>query len=173
MYGLNIHLFSFNLYINDIRPNDKIRVSITSLPEEKKQAFIIDAKEVNDIHHFFNINITDKTQKIIFVFRKKSFLHSDPIIASTIVGADKLPKMRNSSANTEIKQINIFEPVARSNNNNYNLNESRKVIGQMQIQMSLENAFPEGAISTKNNYNYNISKIQRRRLFMRWIIRLQ
>ena len=46
LYGLTIHLLSFQLNDNLIHNNDKIRVSITTIPEEKKQNFIIDPKDI-------------------------------------------------------------------------------------------------------------------------------
>lgn len=157
MYGLNIHLFSFKLFANNVHPNDKIRVSITSIPEENKQAFIIEAKKINDIHHFFTLNITDKTKKIIFVFRKKSIIQNDPIIASTIIHRDEMPISCFDSKNTELKQISIYEPIS-GKNNNANFLENRQVLGQMQIQMSLQEAFVE---ISPAKYNYNISKIHK------------
>lgn len=157
MYGLNIHLFSFKLYANNVHPNDKIRVSITSIPEESKQAFIIEAKKINDVHHFFTLNITDKTKKIIFVFRKKSIIQNDPIIASTIIHRDEFPISRSDSQNTELKQIIIYEPIGyRANNANFI--ENRQILGQMQIQMSLQDSFVE---ISPAKYNYNISKIHK------------
>ena len=88
MYGLNIHLKSFKLNPKLASGNDKIRVSITTLPEKNKEAFVTEARQMNFVHHFFTINVTDQTQKIIFVFRKIEFF-DDPIIASTIVHVKK------------------------------------------------------------------------------------
>lgn len=155
MHGLNIHLLSFKLYSNSIHPNDKIRVSITTIPEENKQSFVIDMKKINEIHHFFNVNISEKTKKIIVVFRKKSIIQSDPIIASTIIHSNEFPKSCYDSNNTELKQISIYEPIK----NRAELRENRQALGQMQVQLSLQDAFPDGTFTTK--CNYKISKIHK------------
>lgn len=147
-------MISFRLNSQIIGPRDKIRVSITTLPEENKDWFVINASEIHKTEHFFGTNITDKTEKIVFVFRKKSLLQSDPIIASTIVYAKDFPKSKNDEQNTEVKRINIFEPISKIPGN---LNENRQIYGQMQIQMSLHDPFPDA--TNKKNYNYNIRKI--------------
>lgn len=154
MYGLNIHLISFNLCTDNFHANDDIRVSITTIPEEKKQAFIINAHEIHDVHHFFTINITDKTEKIVFVFRRKSLIHCDPIIASTVVTNDHFPLKKSESTNTELKQFNIFEPIK-----NNDPNQNRKVLGRMIIQFSLNEPFYEKSMDTK--INYNITRIHK------------
>lgn len=156
MYGLNIHLISFRLNSQIIGPRDKIRVSITTLPEENKDWFVISANEIHKTEHFFGPNITDKTEKIIFVFRKKSLFQSDPIIASTIVYAKDFPRSKTDEQNSEVKRINIYEPISKTPGNLYE-NENRQIYGQMQIQMTLHDPFPDP--TNKKNYNYNISKI--------------
>lgn len=156
MYGLNIHLISFRLNSQICNQRDKIRVNITTIPEENKDSFEISAKQIHNAHHFFSVNITDQTKKIIFVFRRKSFLQNDPIIASTIVHSNEFPKSKNKT--TEIKRINLFEPLVNMPGS-LNSNENRKIFGQMQIQMTLEETFYDNA--HKRSYNYNISKIHK------------
>ncbi|KAK8889100.1 hypothetical protein M9Y10_033844 [Tritrichomonas musculus] len=157
MQGLNIHLQSIELG-NLLQKNDKLRVSITTLPEGNKQAFIIDAKKLSNIHHFFTVNITDKTRKIIFVFRKKSFIQNDPIIASTIVHANLFPNLQDDKLNTEMKAINILEPLHGARDaDNFNP-QQRKVIGHMYIQMSLTNEFPDQNYNTRYQYSQTKNK---------------
>lgn len=150
MYGLNIYLQSFQLKNNLFNKTDKIRVSITTMPDENKEHFVIEAKKINNIHHFFNVNISKNTTKIIFVFRKKNYLQNDPIIASTIVSINQLPKSATDSSNTEMKNINIYEPL--QNNKNFCFaNQSRRVFGQMQIQFTPTDSF--SVASFKDAYN--------------------
>ncbi|KAK8865520.1 hypothetical protein M9Y10_011076 [Tritrichomonas musculus] len=132
MQGLNIHMKSFKLSTGIVNENDKVRVSITTFPEQFKEAFIIEAKQMNCAHHFFTVNITDKTQKIVFVFRKKE-AKQDPIVASTTININQLPA-KNKATNLEMKTIKIYEPVQNGNKN-------RKVYGEMQVQFSLTTAF--------------------------------
>lgn len=156
MKGLSIHLLSFRLNSQIISQNDKVRVSITTIPEHNKQSFVINAKDIHQCHHFFNINITDQTKKIIFVFRRKNFIQGDPIIASAIVHSDQFPKLRGDATNTEVKRVEIFEPLSNIPGN-FNPNEKRKLFGQMQIQFSLENPFENTNIFTKTII-YNAGK---------------
>lgn len=149
MYGLYIHVQSIHLNQDVIGSNDKIRVSITTVPEENKQAFVIEAKKMDNIHHFFTVNITDQTKKIIIVFRKKSFILNDPIIASTILHSDQFPNFQDKSKNTEIKLIDIYEPLQHSHQEkSIYSNNQRRNLGRMEIQLSLEEAFP-----VNNNQN--------------------
>lgn len=149
MYGLYIHVQSIHLNQDVIGSNDKIRVSITTVPEENKQAFVIEAKKMDNMHHFFTVNITDQTKKIIIVFRKKSFILNDPIIASTILHSDQFPNFQDKSKNTEIKLIDIYDPLQHSHQEkSIYSNNQRRNLGRMEIQLSLEEAFP-----VNNNQN--------------------
>ena len=143
MKGLNIHLKSFKLNQNLVSSNDKVRVSITTFPEGNKEAFITEAKQMNSINHDFKVNITDKTQDIIVVFRKMEILQ-DPIIASTTISSKELPTTLNKAEN---KSFEIYEPAQKSN-------KDRHVFGQMQIQFKLTSAFPVSQ-SKENNQQKN------------------
>lgn len=136
MYGLNIHLISFKLNQCLFNETDKVRVSITTFPEQNKEKFLLEAKQMKCVHHFFTVNVTKKTSKILFVFRKKSFLQGDPIIASTIVCSKEIPNLQDSSNkyNEEVKTIKIFEPVQSGH-------KIRRVYGEMSVQFSLTTAF--------------------------------
>ena len=140
MYGLNLYLHSIQLSNDLVRPNDKIRVSITTIPEKIKQAFIIDAKKINDIHHVFSVNITDQTSRIIFVIRRKNFIQNDPIISSTIINANQFPKFNKESAKTEIKFINLYEYIRNQQNINKD-DVDRRIIGLMKINFSVTEKF--------------------------------
>lgn len=165
MYGLNIHLQSFQLNNNLINKTDKIRVSITTIPDENKEHFVIEAKKINNIHHFFNVNISKDTKKIMFVFRKKNYLQNDPIIASTIVSIDQLPKSANDSSNTEMKNINIYEPLHNIKNIKF-ANQGRRIFGQMQIQFSPADSFPVSSFKdTYNNPKKNQHKSDKHNIF--------
>lgn len=143
MFGLNIHLQSFHLNYNLIGPSDKVRVSITTIPEDSKQAFIIEGKKMNNVHHFFTINISKRTERIIFVFRKKSFFQNDPIIASTIIHSNEFPKSKDDTTNTQLKNLAIYEPLSKLHDRKDQFKSAnRKIVGQMEIQFSLEDAFP-------------------------------
>lgn len=149
MYGLNIHIQSICFNKNLFEDNDKVRVSITTFPENYKEAVIVDANKMKYLHNFFEVNITDRTDKIVFVFRKKNIFQNDPIIASTTIKTSDLPSPKHSK-NTEMKTINILEPVKNGHQN-------RKVYGQMEIQFSLTNPFP----ILSNKHKTRISKINK------------
>ena len=168
VYGLDIHLYSFKLQNDLIHKNDKIRVSITTIPEENKQHFTLDNRKMDKIHHFFTVNITKNTKKIIFVFRKKSFINSDPIIASTIIQSAEFPKSIDDPSSNEIKTFTIFEPLCKirkespgSMNSAFscrNPNGNRTIVGEMNVQFKLTNAFPDQDLNTKNNNKMKVRK---------------
>ena len=70
--GLNIHLLSFLLPNKLIHESDSVRVSVTTIPEENKQHFKIKGKKICSSNHVFSLNITNKTDRIVIVFRKKT-----------------------------------------------------------------------------------------------------
>lgn len=135
-------MHSFEIIKNIIGPKDKIRVSITTLPELQKQSQTIDFKKMNSISPIFNIKYNENTEKIIIVFRKKSFLGSQPIIASTFMKTEDLKIFENKTI--ERKKIRIFEPVNESK-------DKREIVGKMIIELSLEEIKPNN--SEKNIKN--------------------
>ena len=132
MLGLNIHLKSFNLKTSLINGNDKVRVSITTFPEKNKEAFITETKQMKHVHHFFTVNISKETEKIIFVFRKVG-IFDDSIIASTTISNRDFATEDKKAC--EMKNINLYEPVQ-------NGHKHREIYGDMQVQFSLTSAFP-------------------------------
>lgn len=158
MYGLNIHLQSFRIRPDLIGPNNDIRVSITTIPDDTKLAFVINEQKTNEAHHFFAVNISPRTMKIIFVFRKKSFSQNDPIIASTIIHSNEFPKP-NDLTNTEIKEFKLYEPLCNIKKLGYKSpnGEKRFVFGEMKIQMTPAEAFPvslfDDSYKSQNTYN--------------------
>ncbi|KAK8865128.1 hypothetical protein M9Y10_010662 [Tritrichomonas musculus] len=149
MYGLNIHLLSFRLNKNIVQGNDKVRLSVTTMPEKNKDAIILDAKELTKAHHFFTVDITDKTEKIIFVLRKKTTFQGDPIIASTVVDSNQFPSMSTTN-NTEVQTFKIYEPRSKEQDK-FNMNQNRKVYGQMQIQFGITHPLLNLKANNKEN----------------------
>lgn len=148
--GLNIHLLSFTLPKNLIKDREEVRVSITTMPEGKKQHFYLKGKKMNCSNHVFSINITNQTKNIIIVFRKKNFFTDNPIIASKTLHMREyecLPKqpIETGMISTEVKTYNVYYPlqVQKQEEKQNNLNDQangksfkRKVLGQMQIQLT-------------------------------------
>lgn len=139
--GINIHLLSFALPKNIIKDNEEIRVSVTSIPEENKQSFFIEGKNMSNANHVFSLNITDQTKKILIVFRKKTFFFDSPVIASTIVHLvefDDIPnqQMTNAMVTTEIRSFNIYYPLKLQREEEKTENIQRKVLGVMNIQLT-------------------------------------
>lgn len=146
MYKLSIDLQSFHFSNGIIQPNDTIRVSITTLPDERKQALTIVEKKLKNFHHFFTINITPQTERILFVIRKKNFAQNNPIIASTIVNSNHFPMSIDDKNNNMLKNINLYEPIQKLTGKSI---KDRKILGMMRVQFSLT--------SQKKNYDNNSS----------------
>ena len=162
--GMNVHLMSFALPKNIIKDNEEIRVSITTVPEEQKQSFSLAAKNMVNVNHVFSINITNETKKIIIVFRKKTFFSDNPIIASSIIHLIDLvdipnQRMTNGMMMSDVKYYNIYYPLKNQRMEENKDNIQRKVLGQMEIQLSL---LPSYLIQEKNHQtkNKNLSKIK-------------
>lgn len=157
MYSLNINLQSFSIQPDLLGPSDDIRVSITVVPDDNKQAFVINVKKISNANHVFTVNITEATKKIIFVFRRKWFSHDDPIIASAIIHSDEFPK-QGDAKNTEIKRFKLLEPLSRAKKYGYPNNFSKRMVfGEMRIQMTPVEALPvplfESYKKSDNHFN--------------------
>lgn len=152
VYGLNIYLQAFQLNQDLIHNSEKIRVSITTLPDEKKQHFVINPKKVGNANHNFNVNISNNTCKIIFVFRRKGLLTNDQIIASTCIKREDLPETPNDKSNNKMMIIKIFEPHNQKHDCktgisgvscHCDMKENKRILGQMSVQFQLTDPFPE------------------------------
>lgn len=167
MYNLGIRMQSFEFISGIVKSNDIIQVSITVLPGDQKKMFSFEAKKIRSFFQTFSVVITEKTEKILIVFRKKSFLQQDPIIASTNIISSQLPQVQDAS-NGKLQIINIYEPFKRTSNTNVD-NNSRRIIGKFDIQFTVEqikphysniirhreNKFRNGESYTKISSNYD------------------
>mgnify|MGYP001033567758 FL=1 len=163
---MNIHLLSFTLPKNILKEKDDVRVSITTMPEERKQHFTIESKKIYSVNHVFSINITEKTDKIIIVFRKKTILSENPIIASATLSLNKfknVPKeqITNGILTSDVQTLNIYYPLQKQMKEEHCKNIERKVLGQMQVQLSFTVPYIEieknkkKKISNENKINKN------------------
>ena len=157
MLGLNIQLHSFEFFNGLVESNDTIRVSITTLPDGQKQARTFEVSKMYSAHPSFNVGFSELTEKIVIVFRKKSMLSNDPIIASTVINSYEFPQMFKELNDLEMKKIDIYEPIqTASKNNNYKKTGNRKVVGRMEIQLKLLEHFvcQNNYANTKVNQKY-------------------
>lgn len=149
--GLNIHLLSFTLPKNLIKNKEEVRVSITTMPDGRKQHFYLKGKKMYCSNHVFSINITNQTKNIIMVFRKKVFLSENPIIASKTIHLreyDCFPKqpIETGMISSEVRSVNIYYPLQKQKeeevgNENFVCKENeksfkRKILGQMELQLT-------------------------------------
>ena len=141
MFSLNIFMQTLELCPGIVKDDDTIRVSVTTLPGEQKQAFTFDAKNMKKAHPFFSVKINEKTEMLLIVIRKKDFTQKNPIIASTVIKRDQIPTKFNDSTNTEVKSIKLLEPLQKLNKENSKSRSQRKSVGQIDIQFSLTQEF--------------------------------
>lgn len=165
--GLNIHLISFALPKNVVKEKEGIRVSITTMPEENKQHYHLHGKKMYCTNHVFSLNITNKTKKVIMVFRKKQFFSEDPIIASTIIHSSDFPTLPegmehfdSDPISTEVKTLNIYYPLQKQIQEERAKGENtkqmvRKILGQMQVQLSFTAPY---TTITKEKNNSKVKK---------------
>lgn len=171
--GLNIHLLTFKLPEKLVHDSDSVRVSITTFPEENKQHFYVKGKKINTSNHVFSLNITNKTDKIVMVFRKKNPLGDDPIIASSTIHLKKftelpIEQITCGTQMTDVKILDIYYPLQKQiqeeqskeqTNGTANKNMKRKVLGQMEVQLSFSTPYlNSNKEKTNKKENKNISK---------------
>lgn len=176
-YGLNIHVVDFTLNNSLCKENDSIRVSITTIPEHYKQSYKIHKADCKKFNHVFSVNITDETKRIIVVFRKKKMLSTNPIIASTIIHSKDFPEKPDqfdrygfcSTKQTDLQTLNIFEPLQTADPNytpiNYEAQDTtngkinRRIVGEMNIQLSLSTPYAEFEDKNKSHQSKNNNKV--------------
>ena len=101
MFPLNIQLQSIEFIDKIVQDCDSIRVSVTTFPDEQKINTSFEVKQIRTTFPSFTVNVSDRTEKILIVFRKKYLVQRDPIIASTVITSDDLPKLINGSFDQE------------------------------------------------------------------------
>lgn len=166
--GLNIHLLAFALPKSIIEDDEEVRVSITTVPEERKQHFSIRGQKMANSNHIFSLNISSNTNKVIMVFRKvATFSDKSPIIASTTIKFNEIkefPKERinNGMIVTDTKHINLFYPLQKQIHEEGTKKIQRKVLGQMECQFTFTAPFEimktSDKDSKKNNNNCQMKK---------------
>ena len=140
MLNLNIQMQKINLSKDIIGENDTIRISITTLPDEQKQAQTMNVNEMNSKQPTFKIQMNDKTERIIIVFRKKSLFGTDHIIASTVIKTKNIHIFKEL-INNEHQKITIYEPIQNKNNNKINESKDRRIVGTMEVEFTLQEEF--------------------------------
>lgn len=119
---------------------------ITSFPEKNKRYYYFHGDQLVFFDQVFYLNITNDTNEILFVFRKKSFIDNDPIVASAIIHSTEFPKIPQNinqlnleKSETDIKVIDILEPKHQNMTND----SIRKKIGSINIKLSTVAPIPE------------------------------
>lgn len=151
MFPLNIQLQSIEFIDKIVQDCDSIRVSVTTFPDEQKLNTSFEVKQIRTAFPSFTVNVSDRTEKILIVFRKKYLVQRDPIIASTVITSDDLPKLINGSFDQE-KEFDLLEPRKKATNKeNFFGEPNRKILGKVDVKMSIadERQIPEYAAIRK------------------------
>ena len=172
-YELSIQMPTIQLSQSIVNKHDTVRVSITTLPERQKKAIHIKAKELQKFNHTFKVNITEETDTIIVVFRKKDFFGKENIIASTLIRSHQFNQIGNQQMPvvSEIDNIEIYEPAHQPNEKKHTRkNEeflyeyignqtTRKVLGHLHAKFTLTQQTSSIDYNNKsNNYNYQYNE---------------
>lgn len=155
MLKLNIKLNSIRLSNEIVHPNDTIRVSITTIPDKQKDAKLFEVKNIDTATPTFRIKMKDSIQKILIVFRKKSFFFNDPIIASTIIHRNEIGVF-DDDVDCDYKKFDIYEPAG--NNNNHSRN--RRVVGSMEASFSLKEELQHVHVVVKKDDGKSYSSLR-------------
>ena len=168
-YELTIEIPTIRLSQSIVNKHDTVRVSITTLPERQKKAIHVKAKELQKFNHTFKVNITEETDTIIVVFRKKDFFGKENIIASTLIKSHQFNQIGNQQMPvvTEIENIDIYEPAHHQNEKKQTRkNEdclyefignqtTRKVFGHLRAKFTLDNNNKLNNYNNQFNENFN------------------
>lgn len=154
--GINLHIYSITFPTGLLQDTDDFRISIQSFPEKQKQYHYFRGEQLTFFDQTFSLNITNITEEILLVFRKKNFIDNDPIIASAIIHANEFPKIPQKieqlnleKSETDIIKIDIFEP--RHQNEPA---DKRKIIGAFDVKMSTTVPIPESKDKKIDNSHF-------------------
>lgn len=142
-HGLDIHLCSYELN-KKIHNHDDINVSVSIIPDGKIQYFYIDGNNFRHNQHSFTVNITDKTEKIVMLFKKRNILIEDSYIGYAYIDKKDFQKKTEIQ---EIPIINKFNKNVAKRNKKHLQNEDKNVAGHIKVQFEIMDPFPE----RKNN----------------------
>lgn len=156
MFPLDIQLQSIAFVNGILNDSDVVRVSLTTFPEEQKFNTTFEVKNIKTAFPSFTVNVSDRTEKILIVFRKKLVVQRDPIIASAVITNEDFPKFANDSFEPVIRALDIYEPRKKSlNKENSKTDPRRKVLGKLMVKLAL---IEEMQIPTYNVERFNSKK---------------
>lgn len=74
------------------QPTDKIRINVTTFPDNRKEEFYFDAKDALNIKHVWSFdNRMNNIDRVLLTVRKKSFFEGDPIIGKFALNMKGVP----------------------------------------------------------------------------------
>lgn len=177
--GANIYIKTFFLPDYIMNENDTICITIISLPDQRKQKYMMLEKSLFEPNFFLNLNISKHTKKLIIDFKKQNFMSDDHSIAFSIINQDDFPEISENN----LINLNLFSTIYQQEKENKELQDNeidsteiyenllyRKVIGNMKIQLSFSEPFDEVEQSEKNNKinnNFDFGKGFRLKTFER------
>ena len=143
---LTINLLSFTIPPSVILETDQLRVKAKTFPDGNKQKFDIKAKKMSNCNLIFTLNITDQTEKLLFIFRKKTFLSGNQTIGTSEINISELMGSSPDNNSLGTQTLDIYYPVERQlrEQQSHGVDRSsikEKVIGQMKITISLSESF--------------------------------
>lgn len=108
--GLTINLLSFTIPPKIICETDQLRVKIKTLPDGNKQKYDIKGKKMSNCNLIYTFNITNQTERLLFIFRKKTILSVSPVIGTANLDVSEIMESSNSSST---KMLDIYYPIER------------------------------------------------------------
>lgn len=138
--GLTINLMSFTISPRIICETDLVRVKIQTIPDGDEQKFDIKAKKMDNCGLIFKFNISNKTEKLLISFMKKTILSGAPVIGNSSLDICDIIRSPTEGA-SGIKTLDIYYPIERQLQEQQSRNTDRsslkeKVIGQAKIAIS-------------------------------------
>ena len=185
--GLHISLITFFLPEYIINDNDNICIAVITLPEQNKQHFMLQKKDMYS-NLTFSLNILKQTRKIIIDFKKQNFLSNEPTFAFAIINQNDFPKsletfdqFSSNPITTDIKTLNIFASIHQQEKKEENEENDeviiekpndhsyRKVVGNMKVQLAFSEPLIdiEQDIETKDNNKIDFGKMFKTKTFER------
>lgn len=142
MLNLNINIESIELSNELLSSNDKVRISITTLPDNQKHAEIFDSKKLNFIRPSFKIEYKNTIKKLLIVFRKKNYFDGDPIIATAVIYTENLTNIFKEQKNFDTKKVILYES---------SKNQVRNVVGQIEVNFFITEDLKNSKMNKKND----------------------
>lgn len=146
MNRFNLYLTSITFDEEIIDDEEKLLVSVSTIPEEMKDSILINnISQMKDMKYSLPVTITPETKQAEFIFTKICPMENNPIIGSSVIYSNQFPTFKDNDK-IQIFTFNIYE----------HGNTEKKIVGKINVKFILSTPYePQQLQNIKVNHMTN------------------